>query len=49
MKKIAMSLRIDELLLKLHDSNVVDKEAVLLELHKVNNEMHEIAMKALRA
>ena len=44
-----MSSRIDTLMLKLHDSNVVDKEAVLLELHKVNNDMHELAMAALNA
>lgn len=44
-----MSSRIDTLMLKLHDSNVVDKEAVLLELNKVNNDMHELAMAALNA
>lgn len=44
-----MSSRIDTLMIQLKDKNVIDKEAVLLELHKVNNEMHEIAMKALRA
>lgn len=45
----SLSKEIDMVLLKLHDKNVVDKESVLLELHRLNNEMHEVAMKALRA
>ena len=45
----SLSKEIDMVLLKLHDKNVVDKESVLLELHRLNNEMHEVAMTALNA
>ena len=43
----SLSNEIDELLLKLKDPNVLDKEAVLLELHSLNNQMHEVVMAAL--
>lgn len=44
----SLSQEIDVVLLKLHDKNVEDKEAVLLELMSLNNEMHDITMAALK-
>ena len=44
-----LSKEIDEVLLKLRDKNIPDKESVLLELHDLNNKMHELAMAALNA